>query len=68
MKLDERYIYAHCFRPQRLHIFDVTQQQKVLRDVPCGCCYHCRISKINEWTTRMRLQSATYKNTYFVLL
>lgn len=68
MKLDERYIYGHCFRPQRLQIFDVTQQQKVLRDVPCGCCYHCRISKINEWTTRMRLQSATYKNTYFVTL
>ena len=49
-------------------MFDISTQTEVERDVPCGSCYHCRITKVNEWTTRMRLQSATYKHTYFVTL
>lgn len=69
MKLTEKYVYGHCYRPVRLNrFFDITKQDYVQRDVPCGTCYHCRMTKVNEWTTRMRLQSATYKYTYFVTL
>lgn len=68
MRLDDSYIYGHCFNPVSVPVFDITSQRKEIRDVPCGTCYHCRITRVNEWTTRMRLQSATYKNTYFVTL
>lgn len=69
MTLDEKYVYGHCYRPVTLsRMFDITKQDYVQRDVPCGKCYHCRMTKVNEWTTRMRLQSATYKNTYFITL
>lgn len=69
MTLDEKYVYGHCYRPVTLsRMFDITKQDYVQRDVPCGKCYHCRMTKVNEWITRMRLQSATYKNTYFITL
>lgn len=67
--LDERYLYSTCQRPTRLkRFFNIMSQDYEERDVPCGNCLHCRMTKINEWTTRMRCQSATYKHTYFVTL
>ncbi len=69
MNLDEKYVYGHCYRPIRLsRMFDITKQDFVERDVPCGQCQHCRMTRVNEWVTRMRLQSATYRNTYFITL
>lgn len=67
--LDEKYLYSTCQRPTRLQrFFNVMTQDYEERDVPCGQCLHCRMTKINEWTTRMRCQSATYNHTYFITL
>ena len=66
MTLDDKYVYGHCFNPLCVEIFDITTQQMETRQVPCGKCHHCKMTRVNEWVTRMRLQSSTYKNTYFV--
>ncbi len=58
-------IYAECFHPQKVKVYDTIKQCKVIREIPCGKCYHCRITKINEWVTRMVLQSMYSKYVYF---
>lgn len=58
-------IYAECFNPQRIKVYDPIECKMVVREVPCGKCYHCRITKINEWVTRMVLQSLYSKYVYF---
>lgn len=68
MKVDDKYIYAHCHKPLSLRIFNLVTQRNEEREMPCGKCYHCRITHVNEWVTRMRLQSMTYAHTYFITL
>ena len=63
-----KHIYGHCFNPQKVWIVNPVTKEKELRDVPCGKCYHCRITKVNEWCTRMVLESKARKYTYFVTL
>ena len=58
-------IYAECFHPVKVKVYDGIKKCKVVREVPCGKCYHCRITKINEWVTRMVLQSLYSKYVYF---
>ncbi|MBR5854264.1 MAG: hypothetical protein IKY87_01125 [Paludibacteraceae bacterium] len=58
-------IYAECFSPIRVKMYDAIDRKEVFRDVPCGKCYHCRITKVNEWVTRMVLQSMYSKYVYF---
>ena len=61
-------IYSECFNPQKVKIYDGIKQTYEERYVPCGKCYHCRITKVNEWTTRMLLQSMASVHTYFCTL
>lgn len=63
-----KYIYGHCFDPQQVLITNPVTKELEMRDVPCGKCYHCRITKVNEWCTRMVLESKARKYTYFVTL
>lgn len=58
-------IYAECFHPIKVKVFDGIARAEVVKEVPCGKCYHCRITKINEWVTRMVIQSMYSKNVYF---
>lgn len=58
-------IYSECFHPVKVKVFDAVERCEVVREVPCGKCYHCRITKINEWVTRMVLQSLYSKYVYF---
>ena len=58
-------IYAECFNPIKVKVYDTIKREKVVRELPCGKCYHCRITKINEWVTRMVLQSLYSKYVYF---
>lgn len=58
-------IYAECFNPVKVKMFDPIERREVVREVPCGKCYHCKITKINEWVTRMVLQSLYSKYVYF---
>lgn len=58
-------IYAECFHPVKVKIHDYLAGCDVVRELPCGKCYHCRITKINEWVTRMVVQSMYSKYVYF---
>lgn len=63
-----KQVYSECFDPQDVEVFDsVTQQMKVIK-VPCGKCYHCLITKVNEWVTRMQAQTMYSNYAYFVTL
>lgn len=61
-------VYSECFDPQEVEIFDniACCKKKIL--VPCGKCYHCLMTRVNEWVTRMTAQSLISKNTYYVTL
>lgn len=61
-------IYSHCSNPRQLEVLNPITREKELREIPCGHCYHCRMTKINEWVTRMVLESQYRKHTYFVTL
>lgn len=58
-------IYAECFNPKKVKMYDAIARKNVVREVPCGKCYHCKITKVNEWVTRMVLQSLYSKYVYF---
>ena len=58
-------IYAECFHPVKVKIYDNIAHCDVVREVPCGKCYHCRITKVNEWVTRMVVQSMYSRYVYF---
>lgn len=61
-------IYATCFDPVQVKIYNPVTRMEEMRDVPCGKCYHCRITKVNEWVTRMVLETMYNKYCYFVTL
>lgn len=63
--MTQKEIYKECFNPVKIRIKDTLSQQYVTREVPCGKCYHCQITKVNEWVTRMVINSLYYKNVYF---
>ena len=61
----EKYIYANCQDPQKVCIYNGVKGIYEYKDVPCGKCYHCKITKINEWVSRMVIQSMYSKYVYF---
>mgnify|MGYP003287430176 CR=1 FL=1 len=64
----EKQIYSECFNPQKVRIFNNLKCQYEYINVPCGKCYHCIITRVNEWVTRMTANSMYNKNTYFITL
>jgi len=64
----KKEIYAQCFNPVQVKIWNPVTMQDEMRDVPCGKCYHCRITLVNEWVTRMVLETMYNKYCYFVTL
>lgn len=64
MTLD-KYIYAHCQNPITINIYNGVLNAYVPTEVPCGKCYHCKITKINEWVTRMVATALYNKYVYF---
>ena len=63
-----KQIYSECFNPKKVKIYDGIKKTYEERYVPCGKCYHCRITRVNEWVTRMQLQSMQSLHTYFITL
>lgn len=63
-----KQIYSECFNPKKIKLYDGIKKAYVERYVPCGKCYHCRITRVNEWVTRMQLQSMQSLHTYFITL
>ena len=58
-------IYSQCQNPQKVKMYNGITNQYEFREVPCGKCYHCKITRINEWVTRMVIQSNYSKYVYF---
>lgn len=59
---------ANCYYPETVRTYDAHTQTWRTMQVPCGRCYHCYESKINEWCTRMYAHAEDFKNVYFVTL
>ena len=59
---------AHCYHPQKQRVYDAHTGEYRVIEVPCGKCYHCRESHINEWVTRMYAHCEDFKHVYFVTL
>lgn len=64
----EKHVYGQCFDPQRVKIFNNLSCKWEYIEVPCGKCYHCMITRVNEWVTRMTANSMYSKNTYYITL
>lgn len=64
----EKQVYSECFNPQKVKIFNNLKSRYEILEVPCGKCYHCIISRVNEWVTRMTANSMYNKNTYYITL
>lgn len=59
---------SQCADPQIMHLRSAATGLLMPYQVPCGKCYHCRETKLNEWVTRMCLETDTHKHCYFVTL
>ena len=62
------YQDTHCISPIRRKVYDAHTGGTRYIDTPCGTCYHCIKTKINEWTTRMYAHAEDFKHIYFVTL
>ena len=60
-------IYSDCQNPQKVSIYNGIKRCYEVRNVPCGKCYHCKITRINEWVTRMVIQSTMLNMCILVL-
>ena len=61
----EKYIYSECQNPNKVKIYNGVNNCYEVKDVPCGKCYHCKITRINEWVTRMVIQSNMSNYVYY---
>ena len=61
----EKYIYSECQSPNKVKIYNGVTNCYEIKDVPCGKCYHCKITRINEWVTRMVIQSNMSNYVYY---
>lgn len=61
----EKYIYSECQNPIKLKVYNGITNTYDVKELPCGKCYHCKITRINEWVTRMVVQSNYSKYVYF---
>ena len=59
---------GHCYYPTFRKVRDCHSGFMRYVQVPCGHCYHCQETKINEWVTRMYAHAEDFKNVYFVTL
>ena len=59
---------SNCYHPIRQRIYDAHIQQYRTVLLPCGTCYHCVETKINEWVTRMYAHCEDFPYVYFVTL
>jgi hypothetical protein len=58
----------NCPHAEMRRVYDAHTGTSRYINIPCGKCYHCRMSHINEWVTRMYAHLEDYKNVYFVTL
>lgn len=56
----------HCAHPVRIRV--PGKNNSVALFVPCGTCRYCLSHRQNDWVSRMRLHTETYKYLYFVTL
>lgn len=64
----KKLVLNSCLTPISISYIDPLTGLKTDKECACGKCYHCTMTKGNEWITRMTLQTLTWKNAYFVTL
>lgn len=68
MKPLEKFVYSTCLHPVKVSVYNHVTHQVEMRDVPCGKCLHCRMTRVSEWVTRMICESQMYKHVYYITL
>lgn len=58
-------LYSECHNPVKVKIYNGIKNCYEYKNVPCGQCYHCKITRINEWVTRMVVQSNYSNYVYY---
>ena len=64
----KRLMLNSCTHPIKRKYLDPLTKLMVTKECACGKCYHCKMTKQNEWVTRMTLQTNTWKYAYFITL
>lgn len=64
-ELINKEIYATCQDPVTISVYDGVLNCYVEKQVPCGKCYHCKMTRINEWVTRMVIQANYVNYVYY---
>lgn len=59
---------SRCHSPLKFRMVNPYTRLEEEKEVPCGKCYHCRMTKINEWTTRLFAEATSSPYIYFVTL
>lgn len=62
------YRKARCLRPNRVKIFNSVKGIFEVKELPCGCCKHCRSIRQAEWVSRAYAHLEDFKYCYFVTL
>lgn len=62
------YSYDMCFSPLIIRRKVSRFSQGVMQPVPCGSCDDCRISKIKEWSFRIRKEAEVSTSAFFITL
>lgn len=60
-----KLIYSECHNPIKVKVYNGIRNCYEEKLVPCGNCYHCKITRINEWVTRMVAESNYNKYVYY---
>ena len=55
----KRLMLNTCTHPIKRKYLDPLTKLMVTKECACGKCYHCKMTKQNEWVTRMTLQTNT---------
>lgn len=59
---------SQCENPTTLYLRSSDTGYSLPYNVPCGTCYHCVETKLNEWATRMSLETTHNVHCYFITL
>ncbi len=62
----QKFQVSNCVSKVRISRINQATGELESIDVPCGRCYHCKNTHVNEWFSRMSLHSEYYPYVYYI--
>ena len=62
----DKFIMSRCLQPVSKKQYNFITHEFEENSFDCGKCEHCRMTRRNEWCTRMLLEAGYHKYCYFV--